>query len=108
MMKSSSFARTAIAVAVAAGTLAQLATAAEAGRRDRGGGLHGYSDSRHFDKFGPGRGDRRFADPRREYYGHPRKRRNNAGPAIALGAGLLMLGIIAAQSGRYDRYGDED
>ena len=38
------------------------------------------------------------------YYGYRKKRRSNVGPAIALGVGALMLGIIASEHRRGYRH----
>lgn len=89
MTLSRKFTSLAVAAAVAAGGLMPLASAANAGPRH-----HKYGYSSHYG----------YADPyygRSHRYGYYRKKkRNHAGKAIAIGAGLLMLGIIASEAGR--------
>lgn len=88
----------AAAAAVATGALIPLATAAEAGKR------HGHHYGRHYD----GGHSHRYAEPYHYGYGYGyrKRKRNNVGKAIAIGAGLLMLGIIASEAhrGRRHRY----
>lgn len=94
---------TAVALAVASGTLVPLAAAANAGSRKYDGGYHRES-YHHRDRFD----DRRYAGPHHERHFYRKKRRNNVGPAIAIGIGALMLGIIASEHGRKQRYSDHD
>lgn len=88
----------AVATAVAAATLVPLASA-EARPRNPHGGYSAYNSGDH--------GGRRYGGPHHQHYVH-KKRRSNVGPAIALGIGALMLGIIAAEAGRKQRYADDD
>ena len=86
-----------VAAAVAAGALMPLASTANAGSRHYGGGY----GARHYD------GGYAHGYAGRDY-GHGgyyrKKRRNNVGPAIALGIGALMLGVIASEHRRGRRY----
>ena len=74
-----------------------LASTANAGSRHYGGGY----GARHYD------GGYAHGYAGRDY-GHGgyyrKKRRNNVGPAIALGIGALMLGVIASEHRRGRRY----
>lgn len=88
-----------VAGAVAAGTLLPLASAANAGQRHPGSGY----GTRYYDGGGSAH---RYAGPQHQRYVYRKKRRDNVGPAIALGIGALMLGIIASEHGRYR--GDRD
>ena len=92
----------AIAAAVAAGALIPLASTADAGSRHyRGQGPHHFYDGGHAYRhvkprhYGYGSG-----------YGYRNKRRDHVGPAIALGIGALMLGVVASEHrrGRRHRY----
>lgn len=82
------------AVAVAAGALIPLASTADAGSRHYRGSHFNYD------------GSYRHASPRHYgySYGYRKKRRNHVGPAIALGVGALMLGIIASEHRRGNRH----
>ncbi len=88
----------AAAAAITAGSMLPLATAAEAGRR------HGHAYGDHYD----GGHSYRYAEPYHYGYGYGhhyrKKKRNNVGKAIAIGAGLLMLGIIASEANRGRRH----
>ncbi|PPD30838.1 MAG: hypothetical protein CTY20_01525 [Hyphomicrobium sp.] len=93
----------AVAATVAFGALAHLATAASAGARKYDGGYNlefrGHRD--HFES-------RRYGAPHHQRYATHKKRRSSAGPAIALGIGALVLGIIASEAGRNARYSHDD
>jgi hypothetical protein len=84
------------AIALAAASLGTLTTAASAhdGYRGYGGGGRHYA--RGYD--GGYRGDYGYRGGRDRYYG--RKKRNNTGKYIAIGAAALMLGIIASEASR--------
>lgn len=97
----------AVATAVAAGTLVPLATSAHAGQRDWNG--HNGYNRRHHESYDDRRFDtHRYAGPHHERHVYRKKKRNNVGPAIAIGLGALVLGIIASESGRSHRYSDDD
>lgn len=86
-----------VAAAVAASALIPLSSTANAGSRHYGG----YG-ARHYDG---GHSYRHVAPRHYGYsYGYRKKRRNHVGPAIALGVGALMLGIIASEHRRGRRY----
>lgn len=85
-----------VAAAVAAGTLIPLATSADAGRRHH----RDHYSYRHYDDGY----SHRYAGPHHERYVYRKKRRNHVGPAIALGVGALMLGIIASEHRRKHRH----
>jgi hypothetical protein len=84
------------AIALAVTSLGTLTTAASAhdGYRGYGGGGRHYA--RGYD--GGYRGDYGYRGGRDRYYG--RKKRNNTGKYIAIGAAALMLGIIASEASR--------
>lgn len=89
-----------VAAAVAASALIPLASTANAGSRHyRSHGSHSFYDGGH---------SYRHVAPRHYGYGYGygyrKKRRNHVGPAIALGVGALMLGIIASEHRRGRRY----
>jgi hypothetical protein len=105
-----------LALAVAAGSIAPFATSAEAGSR------HGH---RYYSGDADWQGHRAYRHRPRYSYDHDgyrhrayrsygydddghyyyrKKRRNHVGKAIAIGAGLIMLGIIANEAGRRHRY----
>ena len=89
---------TAIALAVA--SLGALSTTASAGGyRGYGGGGYG-GGGRHYSRGYDGgyRGDYGYRGGRDRYYA--RKKRNNTGKYIAIGAAALMLGIIASEASR--------
>lgn len=87
-----------VAAAVAAGALIPLASTADAGSRHyrSHGSHHIYDGGRAY----------RHVEPRYYGYGYGyrKKRRNHIGPAIALGVGALMLGIIASEHRRGYRH----
>ncbi len=91
-----------VAAAVAAGALIPLASTAEAGSRHyRGHGAHNFYDGGHaYRHVRP----RHYGYNNGYGYGYRKKRRNHVGPAIALGVGALMLGIIASEHRRGRRY----
>jgi hypothetical protein len=84
------------AIALAVTSLGTLTTAASAhdGYRGYGGGGRNYA--RGYD--GGYRGDYGYRGGRDRYYG--RKKKNNTGKYIAIGAAALMLGIIASEASR--------
>lgn len=92
-----------VAAAVAASALIPLASTANAGSRHDGarhydgGGSYRHAAPRHLD-YGPRHSDYGHG------YAYRKKKRNNVGPAIALGIGALMLGIIASEHSRGRRY----
>src|SRR5262245_30766468 len=91
------------AVALAATTLAPMATSASA---EPWNGHHdGYGQSHRGDfNRGPDRGnwDGRGRDGgRHDFYAYRRHRHHDTGKYIALGIGALMLGIMASEAGRY-------
>jgi hypothetical protein len=86
---------TALALAVA--SLGAVSTTASAGGyRGDGYGGGGRHYSRGYD--GGYRGDYGYRGGRDHYYA--RKKRNNTGKYIAIGAAALMLGIIASEASR--------
>jgi len=91
---------TAIALAVA--SLGAVSTTASAGGyRGDGYGGGGYGGGgRHYSRGYDGgyRGDYGYRGGRDHYYA--RKKRNNTGKYIAIGAAALMLGIIASEASR--------
>lgn len=100
------------ALALAATTLAPMATSASADPWNGRGGDRGYS---HNDRGNwNGRGDRGNwnrggdrgnwngrGDGRRDFYAYRRPKHHDNGKYIALGIGALMLGIMASEAGRY-------
>lgn len=91
-----------VAAAVAASALIPLASSANAGSRHyrSHGPQHFYDGGHSYRHVAP----RHYAYGDGYHYGYRKKRRNNVGKAIAIGAGLLMLGIIASESQRGRRY----
>jgi hypothetical protein len=87
------------AVALAAASLGTITTSASAGDYHgdgyRGGGQYSRSYDRHDDRGYRGDGYRGGRD---RYYA--RKKHNNTGKYIAIGAAALMLGIIASEASR--------
>jgi hypothetical protein len=84
------------AVALAAASLGSVTTAASA--NDRGYGYRGDHYSRGYDGY---RGDYGYRGGRDRYYArHYKKKRDNTGKYIAIGAAALMLGIIASEASR--------
>lgn len=82
-----------LAAAVAVGSIVPLSTSALAGGYYRDHGYRHYDDGyRHYPKY---HGYNGYGE-----HHYRKKRRNNAGKAIAIGAGLLMLGIIASEAHR--------
>jgi hypothetical protein len=84
------------AVALAVASFGPLATSASAGGYRGGDGYGGRHYSRHDDR--GYRGDYGYRGGRNRYYG--RKKKNNTGKYIAIGAAALMLGIIASEASR--------
>ncbi|MDP1640516.1 MAG: hypothetical protein Q8L61_06355 [Hyphomicrobium sp.] len=84
------------AMAIAVASFGPLATSASAGGYRDGDGYGGRHYSRHDDR--GYRGDYGYRGGRDRYYG--RKRKNNTGKYIAIGAAALMLGIIASEASR--------
>ena len=86
----------ATAIALAVTSLGTLTTAASAhdGYRGYGGGGRHYRAATTSGY----RGDYGYRGGRDRYYG--RKKRNNTGKYIAIGAAALMLGIIASEASR--------
>ena len=87
------------AIALAAASLGAVTTSASAhdGYRGYGGG---YGGGRHYARgYDDGyRGDYGYRGGRDRYYA--RKKKNNTGKYIAIGAAALMLGIIASEASR--------
>jgi uncharacterized membrane protein len=87
------------AIALAAASLGTVTTTASAGgyRGDGygGGGHYSRGYDRHDDRDYRGDGYRGGRD---RYYG--RKKKNNTGKYIAIGAAALMFGIIASEASR--------
>ena len=90
------------AIALAAASLGAVSTTASAGGyRGDGYGGGGYGGGgRHYSRGYDGgyRGDYGYRGGRDRYYA--RKKRNNTGKYIAIGAAALMLGIIASEASR--------
>ncbi len=90
------------AIALAAASLGAVSTTASAGGyRGDGYGGGGYGGGgRHYSRGYDGgyRGDYGYRGGRDHYYA--RKKRNNTGKYIAIGAAALMLGIIASEASR--------
>jgi hypothetical protein len=84
------------AIALAAASLGTLTTAANAGGYRGDGYGRGHQYSRAYD--GGYRGDHGYRGGRDRYYA--RKKKNNTGKYIAIGAAALMLGIIASEASR--------
>ena len=86
------------AIALAAVSLGTVTTTASAGGYGRDG--YGYGGGRHYARGYDGdyRGDHGYRGGRDRYYG--RKKKNNTGKYIAIGAAALMLGIIASEASR--------
>jgi hypothetical protein len=84
------------AMAIAVASFGPLATSASAGGYRDGDGYGGRHYSRHDDR--GYRGDYGYRGGRDRYYG--RKKKNNTGKYIAIGAAALMLGIIASEASR--------
>ena len=86
------------AVAIAVASFGPLATSASAGGY-RGGDGYGYG-GRHYSRHDDCgyRGDYGYRGGRDRYYA--RKKKNNTGKYIAIGAAALMLGIIASEASR--------
>ena len=95
MTISRKFTSAATAIALAVTSLGTLTTAANAGGY-RGDGYGGRHYSRGYD--GGYRGDYGYRGGRDRYYA--RKKKNNTGKYIAIGAAALMLGIIASEASR--------
>lgn len=93
----------AAAAAVATGTLLPLAATAEAGSRH---GKH-YGHSHGAKIYGGHRSHRSYVYSNYDHhhgYVYRKKRRSHVGPAIALGIGALMLGIVASEHHHRHRY----
>jgi hypothetical protein len=86
----------AVGLSLIAAQVGPLATQASADRGYRGGSEYGRSAHR-------GGEFRRHYAPPQAYHRPYRRHRNDAGKAIAIGIGALMLGIIASQAGRDHR-----
>lgn len=87
------------AIALAAASLGAVSTTASAGGYRGGDGYYG-GGGRHYSRGYDGgyRGDYGYRGGRDRYYA--RKKRNNTGKYIAIGAAALMLGIIASEASR--------
>ncbi len=91
MTISRKFTSAATAIALAVTSLGTLTTAASAG-----GYRDGYHGGRHHSRGYDGyRGG-----PDRYYARHYKRKRDNTGKYIAIGAAALMLGIIASEASR--------
>jgi len=96
MTISCKFTSAATAIALAVTSLGTLTTAASAHDGYRGYGGGGYGGGRHYSRgYDDGYGYRGGRD---RYYA--RKKKNNTGKYIAIGAAALMLGIIASEASR--------
>ena len=86
------------AIALAAASLGAVSTTASAGGYRGGDGYYG-GGGRHYARSYDGgyRGDHGYRG-RDRYYA--RKKKNNTGKYIAIGAAALMLGIIASEASR--------
>jgi hypothetical protein len=100
MTISRKFTSAATAIALAVTSLGTLTTAASAHDGYRGYGGGGYGGGRHYSRgYDDGyRGDYGYRGGRDRYYA--RKKKNNTGKYIAIGAAALMLGIIASEESR--------
>jgi hypothetical protein len=86
------------AAALAVASLGAVSTTASAGGY-RDGYYGGYGGGRHYARGYDGyRGDYGYRGGRDRYYA--RKKKNNTGKYIAIGAAALMLGIIASEASR--------
>ncbi|MBC7833238.1 MAG: hypothetical protein H7Y62_14600 [Hyphomicrobium sp.] len=92
------------AIALAAASLGAVSTTASAGGYRGGEGYYGGGGygggGRHYSRSYDGgyRGDYGHRGGRDRYYA--RKKKNNTGKYIAIGAAALMLGIIASEASR--------
>ena len=92
------------AIALAAASLGAVSTTASAGGYGGGDGYYGGGGygggGRHYARSYDGgyRGDYGYRGGRDRYYA--RKKKNNTGKYIAIGAAALMLGIIASEASR--------
>jgi hypothetical protein len=88
------------AIAFAAVSLGSVTTAANAGGYRGDGHGYGHGGGRQYSRAYDGgyRGDYGYRGGRDRYYA--RKKKNNTGKYIAIGAAALMLGIIASEASR--------
>jgi hypothetical protein len=91
------------AVALAATTLAPIATSASAEPwRDGYRGGYGQQNRGEFNRGGDHGDWNRGGDRgRHDFYAYRRHRHHDTGKYIALGIGALMLGIMASEAGRH-------